>query len=134
MFLRPAYYGGKQRTGRPGSRVKEIGFDGVNAGFLVFVGILLWGFGRVAIIEIGRWAKVNIDAARAGRIDLHPNDVRNRNRNAAGKMRTRRAKRSRARDLGATQSGEHLAESVLSPCRARGEFAQSPWRVRGEPV
>ena len=25
--MRPAYYGGKQRTGRPGSRVKEIGFE-----------------------------------------------------------------------------------------------------------
>ena len=38
--------------------MKEIGFDGVNAGFRVFVASLLWGFGRVAIIAIGRWAKV----------------------------------------------------------------------------
>ena len=63
MFLRPTYYGGKQRTGRPGSRVKEIGFereerDGVNASFRVFVASPLWGFGRVAVIAIGRWAKV----------------------------------------------------------------------------
>ena len=27
VFLRPAYYGGIQRTGRPGSREKEIGFE-----------------------------------------------------------------------------------------------------------
>ena len=27
VFLRPAYYGGIQRTGRPGSREKEIEFD-----------------------------------------------------------------------------------------------------------
>ena len=27
MFLRPPYYGGIQRTGRPGSREKEIGFE-----------------------------------------------------------------------------------------------------------
>ena len=27
VFLRPAYYGGIQRTGRPGTREKEIGFD-----------------------------------------------------------------------------------------------------------
>ena len=26
VFLRPPYHGGKDRTGRPGSRVKEIGF------------------------------------------------------------------------------------------------------------
>ena len=26
VFLRPAYYGGIQRTGRPGTREKEIGF------------------------------------------------------------------------------------------------------------
>ena len=25
--MRPAYYGGKQRTGRPGTREKEIGFE-----------------------------------------------------------------------------------------------------------
>ena len=31
---------------------------GVNAGFRVFVASLLWGFGRVAEITIGRWAKV----------------------------------------------------------------------------
>ena len=30
---------------------------GVNAGFRVFVASLLWGFGRVAEITIGRWAK-----------------------------------------------------------------------------
>ena len=28
VFLRPAYYGGIQRTGRPGTREKEIGFEG----------------------------------------------------------------------------------------------------------
>ena len=33
---------------------------GVNAGFRVFVANLLWGFGRVAEITIGRWAKVII--------------------------------------------------------------------------
>ena len=33
---------------------------GVNAGFRVFVASLLWGFGRVAEITIGRWAKVII--------------------------------------------------------------------------
>ena len=27
VFLRPAYYGGKQRIGRPGSREKEIEFE-----------------------------------------------------------------------------------------------------------
>ena len=27
VFLRPPYYGGIQRTGRPGSREKEIGFE-----------------------------------------------------------------------------------------------------------
>ena len=27
VFLRPAYYGGIQRTGRPGTREKEIGFE-----------------------------------------------------------------------------------------------------------
>ena len=27
VFLRPAYYGGILRTGRPGTREKEIGFD-----------------------------------------------------------------------------------------------------------
>ena len=27
VFLRPPYHGGKDRTGRPGSRVKEIGFE-----------------------------------------------------------------------------------------------------------
>ena len=27
VFLRPAYYRGKQRTGRPGTREKEIGFE-----------------------------------------------------------------------------------------------------------
>ena len=27
VFLRPAYSGGIQRTGRPGTREKEIGFD-----------------------------------------------------------------------------------------------------------
>ena len=27
VFLRPPYRGGKDRTGRPGSRVKEIGFE-----------------------------------------------------------------------------------------------------------
>ena len=27
VFLRPAYYGGIQRTGGPGSREKEIGFE-----------------------------------------------------------------------------------------------------------
>ena len=33
---------------------------GVNAGFRVFVASLLWGFGRVAEITIGWWAKVII--------------------------------------------------------------------------
>jgi hypothetical protein len=33
---------------------------GVNAGFRVFVASLLWGFGRVAEITIGWWAKVNL--------------------------------------------------------------------------
>ena len=33
---------------------------GVNAGVRVFVAGLLWGFGRVAEITIGRWAKVII--------------------------------------------------------------------------
>ena len=33
---------------------------GVNAGFRVFVASLLWGFGRVAEITIGTWAKVII--------------------------------------------------------------------------
>ena len=27
VFLGPPYHGGKDRTGRPGSRVKEIGFE-----------------------------------------------------------------------------------------------------------
>ena len=27
VFLRPPYYGGIQRTGRPGTREKEIGFE-----------------------------------------------------------------------------------------------------------
>ena len=27
VFWRPAYYGGIQRTGRPGTREKEIGFE-----------------------------------------------------------------------------------------------------------
>ena len=27
VFLRPPYHGGKDRTGRPGSRVKEIEFE-----------------------------------------------------------------------------------------------------------
>ena len=31
---------------------------GVNAGSRVFVASLLWGFGRVAEITIGTWAKV----------------------------------------------------------------------------
>ena len=30
---------------------------GVNAGFRVFVASLLWGFGQVAEITIGGWAK-----------------------------------------------------------------------------
>ena len=29
--MRPAYYGGKQRIGRPGSREKEIGFERARA-------------------------------------------------------------------------------------------------------
>ena len=46
--------------------MKEIGFDGVNAGFRVFVASLLWGFGRVAEITIGRWAKVIIPGVSGG--------------------------------------------------------------------
>ena len=34
-FLRAAYYRGIRRTRRPGTREKEIGFDGVNAGWRV---------------------------------------------------------------------------------------------------
>ena len=51
---------------------------GVNAGFRVFVASLLWGFGRVAEITIGRWAKVIIRGggeSAGGLLDvanLHP--------------------------------------------------------------
>ena len=85
VFLRPPYHGGKDRTGRPGSRVKEIGFErerereryyaDSEMDFRVFAASLLWGFGggfrvfqasllwvntAVAVITVGGWAKVII--------------------------------------------------------------------------
>ena len=39
---------------------------GVNAGFRVFAASLLWGFGRVAEITIGRWAKVRLGSRERG--------------------------------------------------------------------
>ena len=39
---------------------------GVNAGFRVFVASLLWGFGRVVEITIGRRAKVIIPGVSGG--------------------------------------------------------------------
>ena len=49
---------------------------GVDAGFRVFVASLLWGFGRVAEITIGWWAKVIIYGGTPGGLlqkwNLHP--------------------------------------------------------------
>ena len=45
---------------------------GVNAGFRVFAASLLWGFGRVAEITIGRWAKVIIYGGLIAGMKLKP--------------------------------------------------------------